>query len=285
MTLPRATRGGQPRYSALAITTALTLRAVFRLALRQTEGLIASLLRLLGLDLAAPDHLTISRRGETLPVSRPRPAANRFTCWSRSRHTILNLDLTAAQHDELRAAALEGVTGDRVHVGVVGAADLAAMLNDLSHLRSAFFATGAFRTWGESWNAHQHVSAFAQTSLIGREDVLATLQTWIEDPAVRVIALSGTHMMGKSRVALEATRQRDTAFVEALDRQTLNIDHLRRLTSPGRVALALVNDPDAELAEELARETLATDGLKLILSLSTADAAPAPSLASIRECN
>ena len=33
---PRTTRGGQPRYSALAITTALTLRAVFRLALRQT---------------------------------------------------------------------------------------------------------------------------------------------------------------------------------------------------------------------------------------------------------
>ena len=33
---PRRTRGGQPRYSALAITTALTLRAVFRLALRQT---------------------------------------------------------------------------------------------------------------------------------------------------------------------------------------------------------------------------------------------------------
>ena len=52
----RRTRGGQPRYSALAITTALTLRAVFRLALRQTEGLIASVLRLLGLDLAAPDH-------------------------------------------------------------------------------------------------------------------------------------------------------------------------------------------------------------------------------------
>ena len=34
--------GGQPRYSALAIATALTLRAVFRLALRQTEGLIGS---------------------------------------------------------------------------------------------------------------------------------------------------------------------------------------------------------------------------------------------------
>jgi Transposase DDE domain len=72
---PRRTPGGQPRYSALAITTALTLRAVFRLALRQTEGLIASLLQLLGLDLAAPDHSTLSRRGETLPVSRPRPGS------------------------------------------------------------------------------------------------------------------------------------------------------------------------------------------------------------------
>ena len=33
---PRTGRGGQPTYSALAIATALTLRAVFRLALRQT---------------------------------------------------------------------------------------------------------------------------------------------------------------------------------------------------------------------------------------------------------
>ena len=40
---PRTTPGGQPHYSALAITTALTLRAVFRLALRQTEGLIGAM--------------------------------------------------------------------------------------------------------------------------------------------------------------------------------------------------------------------------------------------------
>jgi hypothetical protein len=69
---PRTGRGGQPRYSALAITTALTLRAVFRLALRQTEGLIASILQLLGLDLAVPDHSTLSRRAEALEVPRPR---------------------------------------------------------------------------------------------------------------------------------------------------------------------------------------------------------------------
>ena len=59
---PRTTPGGQPHYSALAILTALTLRAVFRLALRQTEGLIGSILHLLGLDLAVPDHTTLRDR-------------------------------------------------------------------------------------------------------------------------------------------------------------------------------------------------------------------------------
>jgi hypothetical protein len=72
---PRTTRGGQPHYSALAITTALTLRTVFRLALRQTEGLIGSVIRLLGLELAIPDHSTLSRRGETLAVARPPSSA------------------------------------------------------------------------------------------------------------------------------------------------------------------------------------------------------------------
>jgi hypothetical protein len=68
----RAGRGGQPRYSSLAIITALTLRAVFRLALRRTEGLIGSIPALLGLDLPVPDHSTMSRRAETLEVPRPR---------------------------------------------------------------------------------------------------------------------------------------------------------------------------------------------------------------------
>ena len=69
---PRTTRGGQAWYSPLAILTALTLRAVFRLGLRQTEGLIGSLMRLLGLDLLVPDHTTLSRRAATLEVPRPR---------------------------------------------------------------------------------------------------------------------------------------------------------------------------------------------------------------------
>ena len=73
---PRTTRGGQPWYSELAILTALTLRAVFRLAYRQTEGLIGSLMRLLGLTLRGPDHTTLSRRAATLEVPRPRSSSS-----------------------------------------------------------------------------------------------------------------------------------------------------------------------------------------------------------------
>jgi len=67
----RTTPGGQPHYSALAILTGLCLRAVFRLALRQTEGLIGSIIGLLGLDLAIPDHTTLCRRADGLDVPRP----------------------------------------------------------------------------------------------------------------------------------------------------------------------------------------------------------------------
>lgn len=61
-------RGGQRRYSNLAILTALTLRVLYRLPLRQTEGFLDSLLSLMGLDLKAPDHTTLSRRNQIAEV-------------------------------------------------------------------------------------------------------------------------------------------------------------------------------------------------------------------------
>jgi hypothetical protein len=57
---PRRTPpGGQRRYSDLAIELVLVLRLVFHLALRQAEGFVGSVLRLLGLELAGagPHHL------------------------------------------------------------------------------------------------------------------------------------------------------------------------------------------------------------------------------------
>jgi hypothetical protein len=71
----RTSRGGQPEYSDLAILTALTFKAVFRLAYRQTEGLIGSVIGLLGLALAVPDHTTLCRRAATLEVPQPQRQA------------------------------------------------------------------------------------------------------------------------------------------------------------------------------------------------------------------
>ncbi len=67
----RTIRGGQSRYSPFAILTALTIGAVCRLAYRQAEGLIGSIVGLLGLSLRVSDHTTLGRRAATLDVPRP----------------------------------------------------------------------------------------------------------------------------------------------------------------------------------------------------------------------
>jgi len=71
--LPTKRRGGQLKYSDLAIETALTLRLLFHLPLRQTEGFLASIFEMMDLHLDVPDHTTLSRRGAGLTIPlRPR---------------------------------------------------------------------------------------------------------------------------------------------------------------------------------------------------------------------
>ena len=65
---PSGRRGGQQRYSDLAIETALTLRLVYHLPLRQTEGFLTSLFAIMAVPLEAPDHTTLSRRSGTLNI-------------------------------------------------------------------------------------------------------------------------------------------------------------------------------------------------------------------------
>ena len=61
-------RGGQRRYSDVAVEAASTLRLLFGLRWRQTEGLLGSIFVLLNLGLKAPDHTTLSRRAAGLRV-------------------------------------------------------------------------------------------------------------------------------------------------------------------------------------------------------------------------
>ena len=63
-------RGRPQLYSAIAVETGLMLRLAFGRPWRQTEGMLASILRLLGMDLPVPDHTTFSRRSADLTVAK-----------------------------------------------------------------------------------------------------------------------------------------------------------------------------------------------------------------------
>lgn len=60
---------GNQKYSDMIILCSLTLRQLFRLTLRATEGMMQSMLTLMKLTVCAPDYSTLCRRGKTLPVN------------------------------------------------------------------------------------------------------------------------------------------------------------------------------------------------------------------------
>ncbi len=76
---PTGKRGAQPKFSDLAIETALSLRLVFKQALRQTEGLMESIFEMMGVCLEVPDHTTLSRRGKVIEIA-PSVAQNSEDC-------------------------------------------------------------------------------------------------------------------------------------------------------------------------------------------------------------
>jgi hypothetical protein len=60
---------GNQKYSDMVILCGLSLRQLFRLPLRATEGMMISLIELMKMDVDTPDYSTLSRRGKTLQVS------------------------------------------------------------------------------------------------------------------------------------------------------------------------------------------------------------------------
>lgn len=79
-------RGSSPTYSDLAIATFETLKTIYGLAGRQTEGLLHSLFELLAVDLPVPEHSTVSRRKGQLTISLP--------VWPKSERVHLVVDST-----------------------------------------------------------------------------------------------------------------------------------------------------------------------------------------------
>lgn len=109
-------RGGQLKFSDLAIETALTLRLLFHLPLRQAEGFLTSLFGMMGLELSAPDHTTLSRRGQHLNLTLRRVPT------SKGIHLIVDSTGLSVVGEGEWAAAKHGGHGQRgwrkLHLGV-----------------------------------------------------------------------------------------------------------------------------------------------------------------------
>ena len=109
-------RGGQRRYSDLAIETALTLRLLYHLPLRQAEGFLHALFGMMRLDLEAPDYTTLSRRSQHLRrCLRPVPT-------DEGLHLVLDSTGLSLVGEGEWAAAKHGGRGRRgwrkLHLGV-----------------------------------------------------------------------------------------------------------------------------------------------------------------------
>ena len=111
-------RGGQQRYSNLAILTSLTVRMVFLLPLRQTEGFVASLLRLMDLDLSVPDHTTLSRRNKSVDVSLSARAAHDSPIHLIVDSTGLKIFGAGEWHSHRHTAGKARRDWRKLHVGV-----------------------------------------------------------------------------------------------------------------------------------------------------------------------
>jgi hypothetical protein len=67
--IENSSKRGRPKdYSDMAILCMLTLKVVFKLPLRTTQGLVISLIKLLKLPIVAPDYTTLCRRQKNLMV-------------------------------------------------------------------------------------------------------------------------------------------------------------------------------------------------------------------------
>ena len=121
---PSGQPGGQKRFSDLAIMTALTLRLVFRLPLRQAEGFLRSVLSLMDVDLEAPDHTTLSHRSRHLDVALHRVPAK------GPLHLIVDSTGLSIVGEGEWAAAKHGGRGKRgwkkLHLGVDGSGVIVA---------------------------------------------------------------------------------------------------------------------------------------------------------------
>lgn len=186
--------------------------------------------------------------------------------------------LLQENRDKITRAILEGGPSD-TQVQIVDAADLAGMVNSNPGLRATFFPGGYAHTWDEAWDAERSVKAFQiEVPLTGRLSETNALGDLLQDEVTKVIVIHGPSGIGKTRLALEATKlyRHCTSIVQDID--SLLRAEWQSPKSPLRLRVFLVEDPTEEQANQIARRAIQARGAKVIIILPTNSRAPAPIL-------
>ncbi|MGH7771051.1 MAG: hypothetical protein ACREQA_02295 [Candidatus Binatia bacterium] len=184
---------------------------------------------------------------------------------------FVNVHLTPNETASIKKSILANDSEDsRAHIEVIGAAELAALLNDHPHLRAAFFIPLAFQTWKGAYDTHRDRKRFgSHVELVGRESELDRLRSLVDNPRIRAIVVSGPHDMGKSRLALEATRHKPYDTIVALDPRSISLADYRSLCTDRSDVICIVEDPELDYLQPLIGEALSVPGLKLLITFPT----------------
>jgi hypothetical protein len=133
--------------------------AVFRLALRQSEGLIGSIMRMLGIDLPVPDHTTLSRRACGLSVQSHRGSGTGDLHlivdstglklrgageWLFEKHGTAKRRSWKKLHIGINADSGEIVAVDLTEKDVDDASHVATLLDQLWAAPASFMGDGAY---------------------------------------------------------------------------------------------------------------------------------------------
>jgi len=169
-------RAGRPFvYSDLAIETLLTLRELFRLPYRQTEGFGRALVKLMHVDVAIPHHTSLQKRAAKMEISievaRPDGAIDLVVDstglkvygegeWKVKKHgadghrTWRKLHLAVDPDTHLIVA--QSLTENNIHDGD----QVEPLLEQVESDVDAFYGDGAYDQWKvHNWLAEQEIEA------------------------------------------------------------------------------------------------------------------------------
>ena len=182
-----------------------------------------------------------------------------------------NVSLTLDQKREL----VESIKEDCATCGVqvVGAAEIAALLNNFPHIRSAYFTTAPFTTWQRFWEGHNKESLSGTVpNFIGRKEAADGAKAAVDDDSVRAILFAGPPDIGKTRLALNCTQHRPFETICAIDGRSVTVTDLIAVEGTGGAVVVVVDDPDTEATEELIAAALSEE-IKIVLTVPSSSAA------------